>query len=259
MDNFEMEEEQSGGGGEGGAPAWMATFSDMSTLLLTFFVLLLSFATMDVKKFQDALGSIQKALGFMPSGPGMFQHTMKPTFMQPPMANAVKSSASRLIKEELEEMVAMKGLEEDVEVEDTKRGVVLRVKGRVFFNSGTAELKPEAYPILDRIAEMLKKYPGRVSIEGHTDNVPVRGGRFKSNWELSAARAYAALKYLQSKGVDVKKINIAGFADTRPIASNDTPEGRAKNRRVEFVFYEEPDGSGPSSNSISVLNEPLIK
>ena len=252
----EFEEQDSGGGGGGeGAPAWMATFSDMSTLLLTFFVLLLSFATMDVKKFQDALGSIQRALGFMPTGTGLFQHTMKPTFMKPPMANAVRSQASRLIEEELNEMVAMKGLEEDVEVKNTKRGVVLRVKGRLFFNSGTAEIKPEAYPILDRIAEMIKKFPGRVSIEGHTDNVPIRGGPFKSNWELSAARAYAALKYLQSKGVDIRKINIAGFADTRPIASNDTPEGREKNRRVEFVFYEEPSSSSP----INVLNEPLTK
>ncbi len=258
MDDLEMEEEQSGGGGGEGAPAWMATFSDMSTLLLTFFVLLLSFATMDVKKFQDALGSIQKALGFMPSGTGMFQHTMKPTFMQPPMANAVRTETSRLVEEELNEMVALKGLDEDVEVNNTKRGVILRVRGRIFFESGTAEIKKAAYPILDRIAEIIKKYPGRVSIEGHTDNIPISGGPYKSNWELSAARAYSVLRYLQTKGVDIKKINIAGFADTRPIASNDTPEGRAKNRRVEFVFYEEP-GEGPSSSSINVVNEPLIK
>ncbi|HHN65986.1 MAG TPA: flagellar motor protein MotB [Nitrospirae bacterium] len=234
-----MEEEERSSTDSGGAPAWMATFSDMATLLLTFFILLLSFANMDIVKFRDAMGSIQQALGFMPTGTGMFQHTSKPTEFEKPLATSALKNTNYLIQQELQEMVKEHGLERDVEIENTPRGVVLRVRGRIFFSSGTAELKPQAYPILEKIAQIMKRFPSRVSIEGHTDNLPVSGGRYTSNWELSAARAYSALRFLMKKGVDVKRINIAGFADTHPIASNNTEEGRAKNRRVEFVFYEE--------------------
>lgn len=234
-----MDEEGKTGGSSAGAPAWMATFADMMSLLLTFFVLLLSFATMDIVKFRDAMGSIQQALGFMPTGSGLFQHTSKPTDFEKPLATSALKNTNHLIQEELQDMIKEHGLEKDVEIESAARGVILRVKGRIFFNSGTAELKPQSYPILEKIAEVMKRFPSRVSIEGHTDNLPVSGGKYSSNWELSAARAYSALMFLKNLGVDIKRINIAGFADTHPIASNNTEEGRAKNRRVEFVFYDE--------------------
>ncbi len=218
--------------------SWMTTFADLSTLLLTFFVLLLSFATMDIVKFRDAMGSIQEALGFLPVGTGVFQQSKVPPAFEKPIARSKGEDMRNIIKKELKTMIRDYGLQNDVELETTARGVVLRVRGRIFFNTGTAELKPQAFPVLERIADMLKRFPYRVSIEGHTDNVPVKGGRYSSNWELSAARAYSALLFLKDKGVPVDRINIAGFADTRPIAPNDTEEGRAKNRRVEFVFYE---------------------
>jgi len=226
----------------GGAPAWMATFADMMSLLLTFFVLLLSFATMDIVKFKDAMGSIQQALGFLPTGTGMFQHTSVPTPFSPPMATSVGQSTNDQIYQELQGLIQEKGLEKDVSVENTKRGVILRVRGRMFFSQGTAELKPESYPVLEKIAELMKKFSSNVSIEGHTDNIPISGGRYASNWELSTERAISALRFLKEHGdIDVTKIRVAGFADTHPIASNDTEEGRAKNRRVEFVFYQEDE------------------
>jgi len=223
-----------------GAPAWMATFADLATLLLTFFILLLTFAEMDIEKFRDALGSIQQALGFMPSGTGMMQHTSKPSFLEPPRPRSMEEDINRRIEDELRKLVKKHGLQNQVSVIRSKRGVILRVKGRFFFSPGTAELKPESHTILEKIAELMDKFPRKVAIEGHTDNIPISNGKYSSNWELSTARAISALKFLQEKeGIDVKNINIAGFADTRPIASNNTPEGRAQNRRVEFVFYEE--------------------
>ena len=225
---------------DSGAPPWMATFADLSTLLLTFFVLLLSFASMDLVKFKDAMGSIQQALGFLPTGTGMFQHTSTPTFFEPPTPKSAQENINSAIESELKELVKTHGLENNVDVENTKRGVILRIRGRVFFSAGTAELKPESNPILEKIAELMEKFKRRVSIEGHTDNVPVTGGQYSSNWELSTARAFSALQFLKERaGIQVKDINIAGFADTHPIAANDNVEGRAKNRRVEFVFYEE--------------------
>ncbi len=245
-----MTEDEKSEGKNEGAPAWMATFADLATLLLTFFVLLLSFASMDIVKFRDAMGSIQESLGFAPAGTGMFQHTTTPPlFDSPPFATSINKSQSKgedmlnrneAIISELEDLVKEKGLENDVEIENTKRGVIVRVKGKILFNLGESEIKRESYPILEKIADLMKKFPQKVSIEGHTDNLTIKSGQYSSNWELSTARAFSALKFLQvSKGVDVKRINIAGFADTHPIASNHTSEGRAKNRRVEFVFYEE--------------------
>lgn len=224
----------------GGGTAWMTTFTDISLLLLTFFVLLLSFATMDIVKFRDAMGSIQEALGFMPAGRGMFQHTSTPSQFEKPMATSTVKSANEAIMQELEELVREKGLQEDVELENSARGVIMRVRGRMFFHAGTADLKPKSETILKKISHLMKKFPSRIAIEGHTDNIPISSGRYSSNWELSTARAFSALKYLQeSEDIPVERIHIAGFAETHPLVSNDTPEGRVKNRRVEFVFYEE--------------------
>lgn len=239
--------------GGGGAPAWMATFADMMSLLLTFFILLLSFAEMDIVKFKDAMGSINRALGFMPTGTGMFSTSSAPSIINDPVkpspekkdSDSSESSNDELVKraiiqEKLNEIVkSTKGLE-DTEVENTRKGVVMRVKGKMFFTPGTAKLKQESYEVLQKVAQLMREFNSRVSIEGHTDNIPLRGGRYANNWELSTARAYSALKFLQDhEGIDAQNINIAGFGDTHPITTNDTPEGRARNRRVEFVFMEE--------------------
>ncbi len=236
-------------GGEGaGAPAWMATFADMMSLLLTFFVLLLSFAEMDIVKFKDAMGSINAALGFMSAGTGMFQHSSRPTNFLKPMAISESQAELRLppresmddkVLVELKNNINNMRLGDDIEVEKTDRGVVMRVKGKVFFMPGTAELKINSHPIFQTISGLMRKFPYKVVIEGHTDNVPVRGGKYSNNWELSTARAYTALKFLQEyEGIHVDRIHIAGFGDTHPITSNNSPEGRSTNRRVEFVFYK---------------------
>lgn len=240
---------------EEGVPAWMATFADLSTLLLTFFILLLSFATMDLVKFQDAMGSVQESLGFLPTGPGVFQHTMEPPIFEPILEpppelekndctndNDVgnRENVNEEITSELEALIKKFNLENEVTIENIKRGVVLRVRSNLFFNIGKVELKKESYPILKKVADLMRKFPRSVSIEGHTDSLPITGGSYSSNWELSAIRALSAFNFLkEEEKVEVNRINIAGFADNRPIASNDTEEGRAKNRRVEFVFYKE--------------------
>ncbi|RMG90551.1 MAG: flagellar motor protein, partial [Candidatus Dadabacteria bacterium] len=122
------------------------------------------------------------------------------------------------------------------EVTMDEEGVTVRVEGKLLFPSGSAELKPEAAAVLDRIAALIKKYTFDLYILGHTDSVPIHTERFPSNWELSSARATAALRYLVERGADPARLVAVGFADSRPIAPNDTPEGRARNRRVEFVF-----------------------
>jgi chemotaxis protein MotB len=244
--------EESNKKSEAGSPAWMATFGDLMSLLLTFFILLLSFAEMDIVKFKDAMGSIQEELGVFKSGSGMFKPAttpsvidtpLKPSLPQPKRIKETIKEETKLksdIEEKLRALIQEKGLEKDVSVEKTARGVVVRVRGRLFFNPGTADIKDGIAPLLNELGEVMQEFPYDMSIEGHTDNIPIRSRRFSSNWELSAARAYSALKYLnENKNIDTSRLNIAGFSDTRPLTSNDTPDGRAKNRRVEFVFYKQ--------------------
>jgi len=120
-----------------------------------------------------------------------------------------------------------------------EKGLVLRFVAEVFFDSGKAELKKEACPMLDKVAVFLAKdVPDRnISIEGYTDNEPIKYSGWKSNWELSAARAMSVLHYLvDNKKIDSRRVQATGFGEYKPIASNDTPEGRQKNRRVEIVI-----------------------
>lgn len=142
------------------------------------------------------------------------------------------------IRKELERFVRAGA----IEIDRRPEGLALTVVDRILFDLGEAEVKPEAKALLDRIANILNSYPGRgVRIEGHTDTVPIRTARFPSNWELSTARAHAVRRYLTEQGVSPERIAVTGYGEFRPIAPNDTPEGRAKNRRVEVILLD-PEG-----------------
>ena len=117
--------------------------------------------------------------------------------------------------------------------------IILRTSGKpVMFDSGSAQIRPEFTPILEKIAEELMKIPNDIRIEGHTDNRPIHTPMFPSNWELSAARATSVLRFLVKKGIDPSRLSAVGYGEFRPVASNDTPEGRAKNRRVEILILK---------------------
>jgi len=231
-----------GGGGDEGAPAWMATFSDMATLLLTFFVLLLSFANMDVENFKVALGSVKDALGVQFEVNGDYE-----AMATSPVELSTEQSSARLatpeksdVIEEAEEVrryVRAKNLAKHVAVLATPRGVVLRIKDMVLFDTGSDELRDESKDILQLVAELFEKFDGTLSVEGHTDNRPISTPKFPSNWELSTARSTAVLRELAaSYGLQYKRMRVAGYADIQPIDLADTERARAKNRRVEFVF-----------------------
>ncbi|MBF0566658.1 MAG: flagellar motor protein MotB [Nitrospirae bacterium] len=220
-------------------PSWMITFADMVTLLLAFFILLFTFAQIDLRKFAAALGSIHKELG---TSVIRYQGEVpqKTSLIEFPH---VQSSLNPLlpVRDALENMIFGMKIKQDLSVIETKRGIILRVKGKTFFNAGSDEILEDSFPILDKIGDIMNKFKFNVSIEGHTDNAQLTGGKFKSNWELSSARAISVLRYLQGKKhINVSAVYVAGFADSHPIDNNDTPEGKSNNRRVEFVFS--PDG-----------------
>ena len=246
-DDCECEEE---GGGE-----WMATFADLSTLLLTFFVLLLSFSNMDVVQFREMLGSVRDAFGVQKriQGPveAISSSPVELSVQQndgagdaPPHDKPRALDLNGAMKEQIEEYVENAEMQDDVEVELTPRGVVVRIKEGALYQSGSADLDEQSKEILDKIAEMQARFSDSMQIEGHTDNVPIKSRKYPSNWELSTARAIAALQYLKDeKNISADKLGVAGYADSKPIDTNDTQEGRDRNRRVEFVFQR----AGPAA------------
>lgn len=242
-----------------GLPGWLQTFGDLMSLLLTFFVLLLSFANTDLIKYKEALGSIKDAFGVSVEEPGEFEGK-SPN----PLALEVPAPKTRVIKKEIvdkvankqvsqEQKEALRGLTKDVEqavsaakmdkaMEVSVEGGKVRVKApdKIFFKTGKATLRKIAYRVLKRFGQILKKQNFDLVVEGHSDKIPIKGSkRFPSNWELSAARAASVIRYFVDKHeIAPRRLTAVGYAFSRPIAPNTTRAGRAKNRRVEFVFVE---------------------
>ncbi len=230
---------------EEGAPAWMATFADMSTLLLTFFVLLLSFANMDAQKFREMLGSVKDAFGvqketfgdYMSRSTTALDFAVQQTQQESEAGDQGEDKQSPSMEQALSIIQAVfQELGSAAEVLLDEEGVTVRVDGKLLFPSGSAQLRPEAAVVMERMAGLLQNYTFDLYILGHTDAVPIETVQFPSNWELSSARAAASLRYLAGQGVDPRRLVSVGFADSRPIDTNATPEGRARNRRVEFLF-----------------------
>ncbi|GAW92926.1 OmpA family protein [Calderihabitans maritimus] len=227
---------------EQGAPAWMVTYSDLMTLLLVFFVLIYSFSVLDVQKFKAFIASFP-GVGVLDKGtapldweqkfaegntPGVEENLPRPESRLDPLVGVYA-----LIQQYLQE----KGLEEDVLATYEDRGIALDIKERILFDSGKADLKPEAKEFLDGLAGLLSKLPNQISVEGHTDNRPINTVEFPSNWELSAARASRVVRYFTEKhNLDPRKFVVVGFGEYHPVAPNDTPENQAQNRRVVIVI-----------------------
>ncbi|EWH01296.1 OmpA/MotB family protein [Halomonas sp. BC04] len=128
---------------------------------------------------------------------------------------------------------------EGVSVAEGQQGITLRIDDNLLFSSGQADLTAQGREVLGSLREVLGAFEGDVSVEGHTDSIPIATARFPSNWELSSARAIAVLRYLAELGVGIERLRAVGYAETRPLESNDTAEGRAMNRRVELLLKQE--------------------
>lgn len=247
----------------------MATFADMSTLLMTFFVLMLSMANIDIKEFREMLGSVKQAFGVQFQNRGEFQAVLDKEAprmknspgsedQRPPnslsesvsydveaaravaQAEALEKAKQNEAAARMEQAIRQTDMGETAEIMTGTRGIRVRVKGALLFAPGTADLRAACRPFLDNLVHVLKKFQYYLVIEGHTDSVPISTPKFPSNWELSGARAAAVLRYLLDAHVDPRRLTCVGLADNFPIASNTTQQGRAKNRRVEFVLTKEP-------------------
>jgi chemotaxis protein MotB len=224
---------------EEGAPAWVVTFGDLMSLLLCFFVLMLSFSDMDRKKYKIVSGSLKNAFGIQRKVPTFEspkgQKMIAREFEQTIILTRIEDEIINQIKTELKSNI--KSAEDLVDVKVSENQITIRLMGETTFDTGKAEIKPQFKQFLFKIGSILNKSPGEVIIAGHTDNVPLHGGRFRSNLGLSIARAGSVAEFLlQNTDIEPDRVSTMGLGEYRPLASNDTPEGRQKNRRVEIVI-----------------------
>ncbi len=282
----------------------MATFSDLMSLLMCFFVLLLSFSEMDVLKFKQLAGSMREAFGVqqqvkvedVPKGTSIIAQEFSPGRPEPTPINEVRqmtinndmntldvrtregTSQTEQSKEGLEQLQRQQEQQAQqeavqfaqalskeigdgaVEVETDGSKVIIRVKEKGSFDSGSAELKFAYIPVMEKIRDLLIRVSGKIAIEGHSDSIPYSGGRFQSNWDLSAARALAvAHELFADPRVDPGRFTVSGKADSQPLVPNDTPDNRSTNRRVEIVIQQFGDKEAAQKIQIREPGEPVNK
>lgn len=221
-----------------GAPAWMATYSDMITLLLCFFVLLFSFATLDVQKFKAIAVSMNGSLGVLDSGVTLSMEPLVNSF--PADSPTEEAEEFQSLYEEMSEYIKDNDLETRITLRLDERGLLVRFMDDVLFSSGKADLTPNARDIINKVAEIIRQNNKNIRVEGHTDNVPINTFRFPSNWELSTTRAVNVVKYLiEQNGISAYRMSASGYSDQHPVDDNNTSEGRQKNRRVDMVILRD--------------------
>ncbi len=219
-----------------GAPGWITTFSDLMSLLLTFFVLIVSFSSIQQVKFQKALGSLKAYLGVLPKQESAF---FQRQLVVPQMTDEGTRRMKRLAKE-LKKIIKKRNLQSRIKYEFTTKGLLIRIDSPVLFDLGKAQIKPEAYPVLDKVIEMTRDWDNEIRIEGHTDDLPIHSSRFPSNWELSAARALSVLRYFLKNGIEPQRLAAVGYGEYHPLVPNTSAENRARNRRVE-IYVEKKE------------------
>ena len=254
-----------------GAPAWQSTFADLMNLLLCFFVMLFAMSTIDAEKFALVAASFSQTFSIFDTGGssllegllinnGVSQLSQLDEYMNT-MGQAAESDTesdeykefdekvsdvqeemlkqNEQLAEKIDEALAEQNLTGDIDVDFTSQYVELTLNGALLFDSGKAELKPEALPLMEKVGIILQKYAQSViEVEGHTDNVPISTAKFANNNELSSARALSVFDYLvENTNLNPSNIKHSGRGEYIPVADNSTPEGRAKNRRVEIKIY----------------------
>lgn len=235
---------------------WLVSYGDFITLLFAVFVTLYAMSQVDKKKIEEVAASYRNAFGITATGNAskpeiIFKSDTAPvpaiapqpkrSHVDSPERSTGKKLASgkdfRRIKASVEQYLLERNLSDQVQTKITGRGLVISLNEAGIFDSGSASIKPDSFPLLAEIASAIKPFGNRVSFEGHTDNKPIHSQLFPSNWELSSSRATnIARHFIDIHGFAPELVSVAGFGEFRPVASNSTDEGRRQNRRVDIVI-----------------------
>jgi chemotaxis protein MotB len=256
---------------------WLVSYADFITLLFAFFVVMFATSQTDKAKAQQVADAVKGALekggitavvreilggtvdekgkgNAQMKGPGGSQKSVKPESASPVEAELVPSLnyLTRALEDEIKNG--------KIELRMESRGLVVSLRQATFFPSGEDALAPATHPTFEKVSSIIVSLPNQVRLEGHTDSVPIHTARFRSNWELSASRAIACLELLAEEfDVPLERLSIAGYAETAPIASNDTEEGRAQNRRVDVVILHHRAIVGEPSKALGKTEEPKAR
>lgn len=295
-----------------GIPAWVMTFADLMSLLMCFFVLLLSFSEMDALKFKRLAGELRNAFGIQtlinasdpPKGTSVIARHFSPAIPEPTPINEVRQKTSDITKSSLEVLCQdevtkqeqkrgdsglktrditipstqvnetqsdtklielSEKLEEEiakgqVEIETVGKKIVIRVPQKGVFSSGSDYIQDRFLPVLDKIRAVLVTIPGKILVEGHTDDIPISGGRFRSNWGLSTARAVAfAEELFIAPEMPEERFQVVGHASLKPLVENVDSESRARNRRVEIIVMRSHEGDDDDEPEINPKTEPNMQ
>lgn len=273
-----------------GLPPWMGTFADLMSLLMCFFVLLLSFSEMDAMKFKRLAGSMAQAFGVqnklnvtdVPKGTSVIAQEFSPGIPSPTPINEIwqkteditemslevqcnqeydieagdennEAGIKSQVRQRLEELIEetrqdakelADALSEEIasgeiEVETEGRKIIIRIREKGSFKSGSHELSDDYYDVMDEVRAVLLQKPGKIQVQGHTDDIPIRSARYRSNWELSSSRAVTVAEALMDSGdINPRRFEVSGLADTQPLVPNNSRANRIRNRRVEIVIRQ---------------------
>lgn len=228
----ELSEERSGHGTTG-SERWLLTYADMITLLMVFFIVMYAMAEVDKAKYAAVSAAFRRIIG----GGNMIVPTAGVgDGVSVPLADGEGLDPLEGIGRDLYSAFAHDGR---FSVRIGPRGLVISLAGSAAFDSGAAEIKDQYLPLMSAIAERLRPIPNDISVEGFTDSDPIATPAFPSNWYLSVARANQVRDYLSQHGVDDERLIVVGYGDTRPVWSNASVEGKARNRRVDVVILRD--------------------
>lgn len=247
---------------------WLVSYADFITLLFAFFVTMYALSSVNEGKYRVLSDSLVQAFRNVPanvSGTKIAPRMSAPRISAPavPVAGSLQKASNvpkeqrRVLRAKMRNMAqaiaeAMAPLvrEGQVRVTETSRGVTVEINASVLFDPGDAQLDPRAVAALQAVAQILAPTEFPVVVEGHTDNTPISTAQFPSNWELSVVRAARVVRLFIDAGVVPQRVTASGFGDQRPVADNDSPEGRARNRRVS-ILIDSPNDDIPEEIPIA--------
>lgn len=210
---------------------WLLTYADLITLLLGLFVILYAMSKIDAERYTKIVMAMSGVFG---SSDKVF--TGSKFDVREPLLSEIEIE-KKLIQGEINAVLESSVKSGLVSVNYNERGITVHLMEELLFETGKAEIKNNSLAVLDSLAEILRTLPNEIRVEGHTDNVPINTARFPSNWHLSVERAVATAYYLITRHkLTAEKISVAGYSEYHPIAPNDTPANRARNRRVDIVI-----------------------
>jgi chemotaxis protein MotB len=214
---------------------WLLTYSDLITLLLGLFVILYAISKVDAGKYAEIASALNGVFG---SSRGVL--TGSPTVIDQP---TILQSDRQHIVQDIRNALQLDSQQLPISVTENERGITVHLMEELLFASGSADLKTSSLTTLDTLAGVLRMLPNDLRVEGHTDNVPINTTQFPSNWHLSVARALTVAYYLiQQHGLIQERVSVVGYSEFLPIASNDSPENRSRNRRVDIVIIANSNG-----------------